>query len=199
MTKKRKIKIFVFGIVLVTALFVTLFIKKPQYFSDYEIGDPIDSLNHVYVYYNGGTSNVSGRNTTSDGYNIGLKYQCVEFVKRYYYEFYDHKMPNTYGHAVSFFDKNVSDGALNKDRNLVQFSNPSYTEPKVGDLIVLDATVFNEYGHVAIISEVRNDEIEIIQQNPGVSASSRVWIAMDKIGESYKLANDRVLGWLRMK
>ncbi len=50
----------------------------------YEVGDKVDSLNGVYVYYNSNVGNVSGRNLASDGYNLGLKYQCVEFVKRYY-------------------------------------------------------------------------------------------------------------------
>ena len=68
-----------------------------------EIGDKVDSLNGVFVYYNHSVGNVSGRNTTADGYNLGLKYQCVEFVKRYYYENLNHKMPNSYGHAKDFF------------------------------------------------------------------------------------------------
>ncbi len=38
-------------------------------------GDPLDSLNGVVVYCNGGFSGNSGRNVV-DGYNIGLKYQC---------------------------------------------------------------------------------------------------------------------------
>lgn len=46
-------------------------------------GAPLDSLNGVVVYYNDGMGAVHGRNTV-DGYNVGLKYQCVEFVKRYY-------------------------------------------------------------------------------------------------------------------
>ena len=68
------------------------------------VGDAIDNLNGVAVYHNGPTSNVLGRNTV-DGYNLGLKYQCVEFVKRYYYHHLHHKMPDSWGHAKSFFNK----------------------------------------------------------------------------------------------
>ena len=74
-------------------------------------GDPLDSLNGVVVYCNGGFSGNSGRNMV-DGYNIGLKYQCVEFVKRYYFERFDHRMPNSYGHAKDFFDSTVADCAF---------------------------------------------------------------------------------------
>ena len=62
-------------------------------------GHPLDSLNGVVIYCNGGFSGNAGRNVV-DGYNIGLKYQCVEFVKRYYFERFDHRMPNSYGEVV---------------------------------------------------------------------------------------------------
>ena len=130
-------------------------------------GQPIDSLNSVVVYYNGGIQHVDGRNTSKEGYNIGLRWQCVEFVKRYYYEYYHHKMPNSYGHAKDFYHKGTADGRLNPDRDLVQFDNPSQYKPESGQIIIFGPTIFNSFGHVAIISKVEKDEIEIIQQNPG--------------------------------
>ncbi|WP_413044376.1 hypothetical protein [Pseudomonas sp. YJ42] len=63
-----------------------------------------------------------GRNLTQDGYNLGLRYQCVEFVKRYYFERHGHRMPDSYGHAKDFFDPQVGDGALNARRGLLQFT-----------------------------------------------------------------------------
>jgi len=51
------------------------------------------------VYYNGSVGHVSGRNLVPDGYNPGLKYQCVEFVKRYYYQHLNHKIPDSYRHT----------------------------------------------------------------------------------------------------
>jgi hypothetical protein len=60
--------------------------KKRNLETKFSIGQQIDSLNGVSVFYNGSFGNISGRNITKDGYNLGLKYQCVEFVKRYYYE-----------------------------------------------------------------------------------------------------------------
>jgi surface antigen len=130
-------------------------------------GNPIDSLNGVLVYYNGAVDNTFGRNLAPDGYNLGLKYQCVEFVKRYYYYHLKHKMSDSYGHAKDFFNKNLQDGMLNKQRNLIQYQNLSKTKPKINDLVVFAPTTFNQYGHVAIVSNVKNNEIEIIQQNAG--------------------------------
>ena len=161
------------------------------------VGDKVDSLNGVYVYYNNSVGNVSGRNTTADGYNLGLKYQCVEFVKRYYYENLDHKMPDSYGHAKDFFVKGVADGKMVKSRNLVQYTNPSSSKPKVNDLLVYDATTFNKYGHVAIVSKVSDKKIEIIQQNPGSSEPSRETYKLIEKNGKWKIEHDKVLGWLR--
>ncbi|PKP21748.1 MAG: CHAP domain-containing protein [Bacteroidetes bacterium HGW-Bacteroidetes-21] len=184
------------GIVLLLLLAFWTYQKIP-FFSGYSIGQPIDSLNGVIVYYNGSIDHVSERNLTEDGYNLGLKYQCVEFVKRYYYQYFHHKMPDSYGHAKDFFDPALENGQLNKRRNLIQYVNPGNTKPKVNDLIVFDEHKFNKYGHVAIISGVTDDHIEIIQQNPGPNGKSRQSFSLKKEGEIWTIENDRILGWLR--
>lgn len=161
-----------------------------------DIGKPLDSLNGVKVYYNGSVPNVFGRNKTTDGYNLGLKWQCVEFIKRYYYEYFNHKMPNASGNAKDFFDKKAKDGSLNKDRNLYQYTNESKLPPHKNDIIIFRATTFNKYGHVAIISEVGEDYIEIIQQNPGIGAPSREKFTLTKENNRYKIESSTALGWL---
>lgn len=162
-----------------------------------EVGQVVDSFNNVSVYYNGGVGNVSGRHVI-EGYNLGLKYQCVEFVKRYYFEFYHHKMPDTYGHAKDFFDAAVIDGGQNAKRDLVQYTNPSFSQPQPGDLLVMGPTLSNPYGHVAIISKVQIDSIEIIQQNPGPFSDSRKIMELNKTpDDTWRIENGRVLGWLR--
>jgi surface antigen len=162
----------------------------------YDVGDEVDSFNGVEVYYNGSYGNVSGRNVV-DGYNVGLRYQCVEFIKRYYLEHLNHKMPNSYGHAKSFFNGRVKDGSINSARNLRQFTNPSTVKPKVDDILVFDGHSFNKFGHIAIISSVREDEIEIIQQNTG--SRSRSTYPLTREGDKWKINHSRALGWLRLK
>ncbi len=169
-------------------------LKKFNVISKYSVGQPIDSLNGVFVYYNAGIGTIVGRNT-KDGYNIGLKYQCVEFVKRYYFECLNHKMPNSYGHAKSFFNPKVTDGGENKARGLIQYTNPSKTKPKVSDLIVMGQSTF---GHVAIVSKVTDNYIEIIQQNPGKFTPSRVKFNLNKTETGlWKIEKERIMGWLR--
>ena len=174
------------------------FVKKINPNTKYVVGQKLDSLNGVYVYYNGGIDNVEERNTSPDGYNIGLKYQCVEFVKRYYYEFYNHKMPDSYGNAKDFFSNAVKDGELNKQRALLQFTNPSSFKPEIGDLIIMDGHAGNPYGHVAIISSVKENAVEIIQQNPGPFADSRVMFNLEQVNGTWKIVNERLMGWLRI-
>jgi surface antigen len=205
-------KIYLFIVIFIIAFGgTTLLIKKlkannaiPEIFktdkkakTKYQIGDALDSLNNVKVYYNGAVSHVKQRNT-KDGYNLGLEYQCVEFVKRYYYEYYQHKMPDSYGHAKSFFNSNIKDGQVNKARALTQYNNPSKSKLQVGDLVVFDGTMFNKYGHVAIISKVNESDIEIIQQNPGATAPSRVkFLLKQTSNKHWQIENKRLLGWLR--
>jgi trypanothione synthetase domain protein len=161
-------------------------------------GLPIDSFNGVYVYYNGGTSQSSGRNVI-DGYNVGIRYQCVEFVKRYYYLHYHHHMPDTYGNAKDFFDKKLSSGSLNTARGLFQYKNRDQVRPQKGDLLVFDSYIFNPYGHVAIVSNVTDKNIEIIQQNPGPWGRSRTNIELERTGRNWLIKNNRILGWLRIE
>jgi surface antigen len=171
--------------------------QKVEVLATLSVGDPVDSLHGVVVYYNGSVGNVSERNVSKDGYNLGLKYQCVEFVKRYYYERLNHKMPDSYGHAKDFFDHALADGEINKRRNLVQFTNPSKSKPEPDDLLVYAESKHNSYGHVAIIARVEGHEIEIIQQNPGAFNSSRARFQLINKNGTWKIANDRILGWLR--
>ena len=194
---KKKWWIFVIVSVLIFGFAGIRIYKNSNLNNSYTIGQAIDCLNGVKVYYNGRVDNVSGRNMTTDNYNLGQKYQCVEFVKRYYYEFLNHKMPDSYGHAVDFFDKDVKDGGENKKRNLTQYSNPSKSKPEINDLRVTSGTISNKYGHVVIVSKVTETEIEIIQQNPGPFSKSRDTFLLIREGSKWKIKNDRILGWLR--
>jgi hypothetical protein len=196
---KGKKEIFLLiGICFVLAILIIV-LKKENKQTTTKIGQVIDNLNGVKVYYNGPYSNISGRNWTKDHYNLGLKYQCVEFVKRYYYENLNHKMPESYGHAKDFFNKNIKDGAINKKRGLNQYTNSSKSKPKVNDLVIFSGTIFNKFGHVAIISKVKENEIEIIQQNAGSSTNSRETFSLTRKKSKWTIDNSRILGWLRQE
>lgn len=161
-----------------------------------KIGEIIDDLNGVTIRYNGSWTNVAGRNVTPDGYNLGLKWQCVEFVKRYYYEYYGHKMPDSYGHAKDFFDRRLDDIGFNRSRGMMQYRNIRNTRPQINDILVYDAGHQNPYGHVAIISDVGSDYLEMIQQNVG--KNSRQTLQLIEYQGIYTIADFDILGWLRL-
>ena len=77
-----------------------------------------------------------------------------------------------------------------------QFHNGSPTKPQVDDIIIFD---WSKYGHVAIISKVTDNEIEIVQQNPGPTARSRANFPLIFRDGGWKIDSFRVLGYLRKR
>ena len=185
-------------IIIVVIAAISIAVYMLNFRGNYKQGQALDSLNGVFVYYNGPIASTHGRNVSPDGYNIGLKYQCVEFVKRYYYQYLHHKMPESHGNAKDFFDKSLPDGNYNKQRDLVQYTNPSKARPAPDDLLILDGHVGNPYGHVCIVATVMDTAITVIQQNPGISGSSRATFLLKKENGKWLIDNSRILGWLRL-
>ncbi|WP_209542224.1 CHAP domain-containing protein [Variovorax sp. 1615] len=161
-----------------------------------KVGAVVDEFNGVKVYYNGGVNNAEGRALSSDGYNLGIQYQCVEFVKRYYFERFGHRMPDAYGHARDFYDATTPQGQPNAKRALLQYRNGQAEKPRVDDLIVFAPTLLNRYGHVAIVAGVGEREIEIVQQNPGPFGESRARLVLKARDGNWHVKGG-TLGWLR--
>lgn len=158
-------------------------------------GKIIDRYNGIPVYYNGNITNVFGRHLTVDGYNLGLKFQCVEYVKRYYYYKMDHKMNDSYGHAKDFFDDTLPDRKFNKKRGLYQFVNGSVYRPLPNDILIFDGSESNPFGHVAIVTFSKGDRLDVIQQNVG--EQTRTQYKVYERDNRYYVADKLVLGWLR--
>ncbi len=156
----------------------------------------IDSHYGVPVYHNGSLGSVYGRNITPDGYNLGLKYQCVEFVKRFYYEYYNHKMKQSYGHAKEFFDWSVGDGEFNDKRGLNQYKNGSAYPPKENAIIVFRPDRNNSFGHVGIISSIKSGKVQMISQNNGHAQKPRSTFPLVFENGKYRIDHDHVIGWL---
>lgn len=158
-------------------------------------GKRLDSFRGVAVYDNGPVLTTShGRHFSADGYYFGQKWQCVEFVKRFFYKAYGHRMPDVWGHARDFFDESISQGELNQRRGLLQFRNGANVAPRAGDLLVFTN---GTYGHVAIVSDVKSNRIEVIQQN--IPGHTRDQFSLTKKSGKYEVGNlHRPAGWLRL-
>ncbi|WP_051209804.1 hypothetical protein [Gelidibacter mesophilus] len=83
--------------------------SAPRHYDATQIVDILKVFNNVYVFYNNSMTNMSGRYLSKDGYNLGLKWQSVEFVKHYYVSCLNHEMPVSYGHAKDFFNRTLND------------------------------------------------------------------------------------------
>ena len=158
------------------------------------VGRVQDSYKDVSVYDNGLLFFRSyGKNYAPDGYYFGQKWQCVEFVKRFYFEAKHHKMPDVMGHAKSFFDENLPDGAINRRRDLLQCRNGSTNEPHADDLLVFTDTKF---GHVAIVTDVDGNSLGVIQQN--ILSGTRARFSLVTSNGHYFVTSPRIpAGWLR--
>lgn len=170
---------------------IRLFQRVPK-----EIGEQKDSYKGVAVFNNGRDYVQDyGKHYSRDGYYYGLKWQCVEYVKRFYYDAKNHKMPDGFGHAKDFFDETVKQGELNKKRGLLQFKNGENMKPQADDLVVFNDST---YGHVVIITEVGEDYIEIIQQNIYDNPRDRIKMSV-KDGKYFVGGNGQraPAGWLR--
>jgi glutathionylspermidine amidase/synthetase len=77
--KTRKFLSLSFLLVLVLCLLPLSLTYAAQPFGTY-----LGSFNGVVSYSNGSTSNVSNQSNYVNGTYIGMKWQCVEYVRRYY-------------------------------------------------------------------------------------------------------------------
>ncbi|MCU0785537.1 MAG: CHAP domain-containing protein [Verrucomicrobia bacterium] len=161
-----------------------------------KVGKTLDSYHGVPVYDNGLMFFRSyGRHYAADGYYYGQKWQCVEFIKRFYHDAKGHKMPDVMGHARSFFDETIPADALNPRRGLVQYLNGSTEKPRPDDLLVFTDT---KYGHVGIITETGADFVEIIQQNILGHTRQRLSLVVSN-GHYFVAEARRPAGWLRQE
>jgi surface antigen len=155
-------------------------------------GEVVDRYKGVAIYDNGPLVFKShGRHYSASGYYWGQKWQCVEFVKRFYDEAKQHQMPDVWGHAKDFFDATVPQGGLNKKRGLTQFRNGGDVSPMPDDLFIFDGG----YGHVGIVSEVGTNFVEIAQQN--IYRKPRQRFTLTTTNGTYRVEAGNLLGWLR--
>lgn len=160
-----------------------------------EPGTILDTHRGVPVCSNGDDYTRShGKHYSDSGYYYGQKWQCVEFVKRFYHDSFGHRMPSVWGHAKDFYDPSLPQVNLNAQRDMVQYANGGSVAPRPDDLLVFN---FAPYGHVAVIAVVRKDEIEVIQQN--VTGKVRQTHPLVREENRFSIESTRKpVGWLRL-
>jgi surface antigen len=125
----------------------------------------------------------------------GLRYQCVEYVRRFYHlvkgmETREGMTEKRWDNANTFF-KSAAEKGLNA------FENGGPVPPLPDDILVFQG---GPYGHVAIVTAVDHDHLEVIEQNFSSTGTDR--LAYDPV--THRVA-DRISpegkmilqGWLR--
>lgn len=106
----------------------------------------------------------------------GNQFQCVEYVKRFYYQALGvTRALNWTGNAIDFYysassdvyDENGFRRANNK--MLTAFPNGSSTAPQPNDILVFGG---HGVGHVAIVSSVTSTDVTIFEQNWSTSGTT---------------------------
>lgn len=123
------------------------------------------------------------------GINTGYKWQCVEYINRYYKVVYgmDLKSTGIYGNA-----KNYWNWCCHSTIGLTKYANSGATPPAIGDILVSTA---GTYGHVAIVTSVSSTQVGVIDQNFSSTSArtlTRNGNTVGSFGNGYI-----VTGWVR--
>jgi hypothetical protein len=122
------------------------------------------SINGVTAHSNCTPENNSGIEGTT-----GLEWQCVEFVRRYWYIVYSTPINLLSGmNADDFYSSAQGKASVNFGVSLLQYPNKtSTTPPQVGDILMSagNGTAATKYGHVAIVSSVSSNQVCAVMQN----------------------------------
>jgi len=140
---------------------------------------------------------------TKGGVYTGIKWQCVEFARRWLLDnmgvvYGDVDIASDIWSKIEFVSRVSDDSRI----PLIAFENGSTEPPKVGDLLIYGKEFLNT-GHVAVITgvDLTAGVLEVAEQN----YSNRPWPAdyarqidvIDKNGR-YWVLDAYVLGWKRV-
>ncbi len=116
-------------------------------------GTYLGQFNTVAAYSNGSASYYSAIANTVNGYYTGIKWQCVEYVRRYYYTIFNTQFSNgVAGDAGTWF------GAASGLGMTPYTNGQTTTAPQVGDILCSTT-------HIAIIKRVVGNKLFTAQQN----------------------------------
>jgi surface antigen len=156
-------------------------------------GTNLGDFNGVTVFSNGSPSFNSGQNNYINGTYIGLKWQCVEYVRRYYFTQFAINLAARYlGNANTWYDNAGTMG-------LQRFPNGSNTAPQVGDVLTSNGGFA---GHIAIVRSVSGNQVCTAQQNFSEDATDvNRCLSLTNTGGNFTVgafgSGYPVQGWLR--
>ena len=139
---------------------------------------------------------------------VGVKYQCVEYVSRFYRVIFDKDIrldPLTYGDDINDAYRIFDTASLRANGDLVAIPDGSTDKPQRGDIIVFHHRT-NPIGHVAIVRDSNATSVTVIQQNFKENSDDAAFVypaTTHPVTGAYTvnasdLGNYRTDGWLRL-
>lgn len=157
-------------ILLLIALFFSAILSRNAGAATLSWGTPLGQFNGVWNYSDDLATMPSPQPANYiDGHYMGLEWECVEYVRRYYYSTYQMDLYYLGGgmDAHQFYGNAAN-------MHLAAYANGGPAAPQVGDILCFGETTPGNLGHVAIIRLVDqvNSALHVIQQNVKNGASS---------------------------
>ncbi len=179
-----------------------------------EFGKPLGSHMNVIAYSSDGKECIDPSKMESYYYNgiyTGLKWQCVEYARRYL--IINHNITfDSVDFAYQIFDLNhfislKRQNDVNPIINIMKVLNRSIitknTIPMKGDLLIWDKRVtMNNTGHVAVITKITKNHIYIAEQNwDNISWSGQYSRKLPIIYKNNILDIDspNIMGWIKFE
>ncbi len=158
---------------------------------------------NVPAYSNGDDSYVSMRHNSLYGVYMGMKWQCVEYARRWLFirkgcTFKDVDMASDMWYQLSYVER-VVDG---RHFPLKRYPNGSPTPPKKDSFIIYKQNSVFPVGHVAVIVDVVPGYIRIAEQNYYFDYWRYDYarqISLIFQNGYYYINDDRIYGWMEIQ
>jgi surface antigen len=149
------------------------------------------TVNSIQVYSNGYNYDYHEKDRSDTyGIDLGSKWQCVEWIRRFYYLAYGKRIGINTTYAKEFYLKCLNWG-------MKAYPNGSSDNIRTGDIIVFAATPKNEAGHVSLVTKVTPGYIEVAQQN--VYGFAHLNYRINRTGNTLlkDTMGNTAIGWIR--
>ena len=134
------------------------------------------------------------------GIYTGLKYECVEFVRRWLIIVYDITFESV-DHAKDIYNLNNFSNIFSNKIPIKKCINGS-DKISFGDLVIwTNQGEFKEYGHVAVVVKIKNNQVYIAEQNTTNKSwngknYSRKLLFNNNILVDKEYPDTKIIGWI---
>jgi hypothetical protein len=170
------------------------------------VANPLSTFSETDPRFTDEKNHIGPTNTLPDGHSTGEQWQCVEYIRRYYWQIY--------GVEIGLFNPNRNNATqfwtTAAERGLAQHSNGNPNDPpQLGDIVVFQQDA--SHAHVAIVREIVRGQsgditgVKVIQQNWSLTNSdaNRLLVYSNGMLETFNSETNSpslfaVTGWLRL-